>query len=431
MKLGREITIEQVQKFAMSPAIIQAIQILQLTSQELQELIEKEMLENPVLEIEDYVKSNNYAPSNSNAFAFESFVSNEETLEEYLLIQLELTDLKGKNMEIGKYIISAIDENGYLSIDIDEIAEKTNSSYDEVKKILSVIQTFEPLGVGAIDLKDCLLIQLREKGLLDNTAEYIVQNCLEDLADNRISVIAKELNISEEKVELYADVIRGLEPKPGRGYETREVVKYVIPDVILEKDEEGLKLYLNDNSAPHLSLNGYYSELLLNEKDEEVKKYLSEKINSAEWLIKSVNKRNETIYNVAREILKSQSGFFERGPKRLKPLTRKVVAQNLGLNESTVSRAVSGKYIETPKGVFELRYFFSSSLKSKEEGSISSSSIKELIKEMISLEDIKNPLSDQDITDNFKEKGISISRRTVAKYRESMNIKSSVKRRRY
>ncbi len=452
MKLSYGLTIEQTQKLTMTPELIQAIRILQFNTQELDTFVQEELLENPVLEFDNKVKeeppidlqekiSLDYRESNHNQweyskenddYSYERFVSKEETLEDYLLLQLTFSNLKGPELKIGRYMIEAINENGYLTSTVENIAKIFKTEIETVEKILDIIQTFEPLGVGARDLKECLIIQLAAKGLLDDITEYIILNHLEDLGDNKLNKVAKTLGVSVNQVQMVCDLIRSLEPKPGRSFASDDNVKYIIPDIIVEQVNDGYAVMNNEGSVPHLVVSPYYNSLSKEAKnDEELSKYLSDKFNSALWLIKSIEQRKRTIYNVATAVIEHQKDFLDKGPKYLKTLTLKQVADTIGMHESTVSRSVNGKYMQTPRGMFEIKYFFSGGVTGEDGEGMSSNSIKTIIKEIIDGEDQSKPFSDQDIVGILSEKGIEISRRTVAKYREGLNILSSSKRRRY
>ncbi len=452
MKLSYGLTIEQTQKLTMTPELIQAIRILQFNNQELDSFVQEELLENPVLEFDkrreenlvdlsekirdDYddeqsYKQWEYSPEREE-YSYEQFVSKEETLEDYLLLQLTFSKLKGDDLKIGRYLVEAIDENGYLTVTTEQVAKCFKTKVENVERILDVIQTFEPSGVGARCLAECLIIQLAAKGLLDEVAEYIILNHLEDLGDNKLSKVAKKIGMSVSQVQMVCDLIRTLEPKPGRSFASGESVKYIIPDVIVEKVNDEYVVVSNETSIPHLMVSPYYSSLSREAKnDEELSKYLTDKFNAALWLIKSIEQRRKTIYSVASAVVEHQKEFFEKGNKYLKTLTLKQVAESIGMHESTVSRSVNGKYMQTPRGVFEIKYFFSSGITVTGGEGVSSNSIKSIIKEIIDKEDTSKPYSDQDIVGILSEKGIEISRRTVAKYREGMNILSSSKRKRY
>ena len=455
MKLSYGLTIEQTQKLTMTPELIQAIRILQFSTQELDSFVQEELLENPVLEIdgkrkddktvdidiqekikEDYNDEESYKQwersSDREEYSYEQFVSKEETLEDSLLLQLTFSKLKGHDLKIGRYIVEAIDENGYLTTPVEQIAAIFKTDSGKIDAVLDVIQTFEPVGVGARNLKECLIIQLAAKGLLDEVTEYIILNHLEDLGNNKLNKIAKTVGIPVTQVQMIGDLIRTLEPKPGRSFAGGESVKYIVPDVFVEKMDDEYVVTNNESSVPHIMVSPYYNSLAREAKnDEELSKYITDKFNAALWLIKSIEQRKRTIYNVASAVVQHQKEFFDKGTKYLKTLTLKEVADGIGMHESTVSRSVNGKYMQTPRGVFEIKYFFSGGITGQDGTGVSSNSIKTIIKEKIDGENPSKPYSDQDIVGILSEKGIEISRRTVAKYREGMNILSSSKRRRY
>ncbi len=453
MKLGYELTIEQTQKLSMTPELIQAIQILQFSNQELTDYVQNELLENPVLEAEktyeaqevdirekireaDYEEESfrqwEYSPDNDEDYTYEQYVSEEETLTDYLLMQLQFSRLKDTKAAIGRYIIEAIDDNGYLTVSVQEISEALHVSVEIVEETLNFIQTFDPTGVAARNLRECMIIQLAAKGLLTDEIEYIIENLLEELADNKISYIAKKMGMKNQEIQQIADLIRSLEPKPGRMFSSGETVRYVVPDIFVEKVNGEYVVTNNDTSMPKLMVSSYYNKLSAEaDKDEELSKYLNDRFNAAVWLIKSIEQRKHTIFNVASAVVRHQQDFFDKGEKYLKTLTLKQIAEEVGVHESTVSRSINGKYMQSPRGVFELKYFFSSGVSGSDGTGVSSNSIKSIIREIISGEDPKKPYSDQDMVEILKQKNIDISRRTVAKYREGMNILSSSKRRRF
>lgn len=458
MELGYNLTLKQAQKLIMTPELRQAIELLQFTSIELDEYLDNQIEKNPLLEMEETKKDDDnleeepaeeeidweevienyddisYKPQNEKDkkdYTYENFVSYSPSLKEHLLLQIKLVLIDDKDCEIGEILVDYIDENGYFKGNLEELEEELNVEKKVLENILKKIQTLDPIGVGSRDLKECLTIQLKEKKVSEPIIYEIIENHLEDIANNRLQKISKELGIGLKEVQRNCDLIKTLEPKPGRGYsgEEREV-KYIVPDVILREIDGEFIILLNDITAPRLNINKYYRELITKSSDSNTADYLKEKLNSAMWIIKSIEQRRMTIYNVVGSILKYQEEFFKEGKKALKPLTLKEVAIDIDVHESTVSRAINGKYIQTPQGLFELKYFFSSGI-SSQKGDMSSTSIKAIINDIIEKEDSKKPLSDQKITNILKEKGISISRRTVAKYRDELNIPSSTLRRRY
>lgn len=456
MKIGYELTIEQTQKLSMTPELIQAIQILQYNNQELNEYIDKELLENPILESEYHKESDTEididslrdqliqadenveaykqweSHSTSDEYSYENFVAFNYTLTEFLIEQLHFSSLKGQDAEIGRYIIENIDDNGYLSMSLEEICSILDVDLDSCERVLDVIHTFEPSGVGARDLIECLIIQLASLGELTDEIEFIISNRLKDLADNKYALISKDMGISIAEVQGIADLIKTLEPKPGRGFDSDNSIKYIIPDIYVEETNGEYVVSANDVSTPSLHISSYYNSLTEEAKsDKELSNYLNNRFNSAMWLMKSIEQRKKTIYNVASAIVQFQNDFFAKGERFLKPLTLKQIAETVGVHESTVSRAINGKYMQCPRGVFELKYFFTGGILNEDGSGVSSNSIKSMIKEFVDAEDDKKPLSDSKISEMLHEKGIDISRRTVAKYRDDIGILPSSKRRRF
>lgn len=481
MKLGYDLTIEQVQKLVMTPELIQAIQILQFNTQELDSYVQEQLLVNPVLEHtqpdhsdneraevhresseyemskqqsvekkkeedfdwKEYVRERQYDDisyghlNDKNAEDkennYEQYVSSSDvTLPEHLMFQLQFAAPKKDCRRVGKYIIESLDENGYMTSSEEEIAKATGACMEKVRKVLDIIHTFDPAGVGARNLAECLTIQLKQMGQLTDVFEKVISEHLEDLANNRLAVIAKEMGISVKDVQSMSDMIRTLEPKPGRSFASQVENRYIVPDVIVERVDDEYIVTVNENSSPKLMVSSYYQKLLKEaDKDDNLNKYLSERVNSALWLIKSIEQRKQTIYNVVTAVVRHQKEFLDKGNKYLKTLTLKDIAEEVGIHESTVSRSINGKYLQCPRGVFEIKYFFSAGVSSSGGEGISSNSIKEFIKEIVEKEDPKSPCSDQKMVDILQEKGFNISRRTVAKYRDELNILSSSKRRRY
>lgn len=461
MRLGYDLTLEQAQKLIMTPELRQAIQMLQFTSQELSEYLEKQMETNPLLEaanstndfesIDEYSKEKeefdwkdflgkyddiSYRPQcdkdkEKEEMNYENFIGYSPSLKEHLFFQLTLATSRKRVKKIGEFIIECLDENGYLASSIDLIAEEMKTSTEEIEKVLKLIQTFDPVGVGARDLRECLTIQLKEKKIRNTNVYKVVDEYLEDVAQNRLQKISKELNIDLIEVQSICDLIKTLEPKPGRGFsgENRDI-RYITPDISLQCIDGEYVIILNDVTAPRLNINSFYKDLISKSEDPNITGFLTDKLNSAMWVIRSIEQRRMTIYKVVESILKFQENFFKKGEKALRPLTLKEVAEDIGVHESTVSRATNGKYIQTPMGLFELKYFFSSGIATNG-GDVSATSIKSIIKDLIEKEDPKKPLSDQQIANELEERDIKISRRTVAKYRDELEIPSSSMRRRY
>lgn len=429
------------------PQFWQLINLVQVPITQLKEKLEEETEENPLLELEeeeqlDIPEESEFELEDENAWweqrspqtsldeekraYLESLITKPESLQEHLIRQLHLQRLNKKDLEIAEEIIGNIDDDGYFRGEITEIADKCGTSKKTVERILKLIQTFDPSGVGARDLKECLTIQLKAKGLYDKSFEAIIARYLNELATREYEKIEKELNISEEKLQKFLKILKALDPKPGRNY-TGSFPSYALPELFLEIDEEGnFHLYLNEKEMPKIRINKSYLKLLKDPNTpKDAKKFLREKLKSARELISALEQRNRTILKIANFLINYQRDFFINGKSALKPLTLKKVSQETGLDESTISRAVSGKYIETPQGIIELRELFSGQVKG-----ISSQSIKEKIKEIIADENPQKPLSDGKIVEILKQEGIEVARRTVAKYREEMKILPAKLRRR-
>lgn len=464
LKLGYDLTIEQSQKLVMTPELIQAIKILQFNIQELDSYVQEEILVNPVLEREEseteaggeasrddrdeehldwkeQMRERAYEGPDFKQWSekkdtgtdyYERYVPNDTTLPEHLMFQLQFMSQSSDIRDIGEYIIESLDDNGYMTLTVDEIAGTLSVPTECVEKALDMIQRMDPAGVGASDIRQCLLIQLRNMDMLTPQLKELIEDHLDELASNRLAAIGKTIGVSSTKVQEMVDIIRTLEPKPGRQFATGSDTKYIIPDIIVEKSDEGFSLTVNESSAPRLRVSSYYRSLLHKaDNDKQLSEYLSDRVNSAMWLIRSIDQRKQTIYNVAEAIVDHQKEFFEKGSKHMKTLTLKDIAGELGIHESTVSRSINGKYLQCCHGIFELRYFFSAGVSDAKGQGVSSSSVKEFIKDIIDKEDPKKPYSDQAIVELLSKEGINISRRTVAKYRDDLHIMSSSRRRRY
>lgn len=463
IKLGFDLTIEQSQKLVMTPELIQAIQILQFNTQELDAFVQEQLLVNPVLEQDqngpansetqtsekdqekldwkEFIRNGSYDDISYRGYrdkdeerpdSFERYVTNEVTLPEHLMFQYQFATVDKGCRRVGKYIIESLDENGYMTSTVEEISRATGVREEKVGEALDIIHGFDPAGVGARDLGECLRLQLAARKELTPQMDDIITHHLEDIANNRLSAVAKDTGMTVLQVQEAADVIRTLEPKPGRQFASQMETKYVIPDVIVEKIDNDYVVIINESSTPHLTISSYYKGLLGKaEKDQQLSDYLSERVSSANWLIKSIEQRKQTIYNVVSAVVKYQRDFFDLGSKHLKTLTLKDIAEELGIHESTVSRSISGKYLQCPRGVFEIKYFFSAGVSDEVGEGVSSNSIKEFIKEIVEGEDRHKPYSDQAMVSILKDKGFNISRRTVAKYRDELGILSSSKRKRY
>ena len=464
MKNVFELKIEQGQKLQMTPRLLQAIRILQFNSRELSDHIHEELLTNPVLEMKENFHESagnvsvekdsgidwmEYASRKKNddisyrrwetvransESNYEHYTSGHTSLAEYLMFQLQFLPLSEAERKTGRFIIETLDSDGYTTETIEEMAEALSVSEDEAEKVLKAIQRLDPPGVGARDLRECLTLQLDEKGLLDHDFELVMKDHFREIAGNRLKLIAKETGIGTERLQEMRDLLKTLDPKPGRQFETGEAVQYVIPEIFVRKGKDGIwHCVVNDENTPELMMSSYYTELIKEyDSDRELREYLSQKINSARWLIKNIEQRKQTIFNVAEAMVSRQQDFFSEGEGSLRPMTLEQIAEDAGVHRSTVSRTVRGKYLECEQGTFPLKYFFSAALESEDSGGQASAvGVKAKIKSLIENENEKKPLSDQKIADMLSAEGISISRRTVAKYRDQLGIPASSVRKRF
>ena len=474
MALETRLDLKLAQKLVLTPQLQQAIKLLQLPQLELTQAINQELAENPFLEevqeeevqakenekmeepeentqddlplplerlmsfrVDEYFEERSsdgrdlgyFNPGIESQPSFEQFLSTSSTLYDHLQWQLRLLSVDERIKEIAEVVIGNLDDNGYLRLTDEELSRISNSSVDDVRRAVRVVQELDPPGVGARDLRECLLIQIRALGLGNTLVEKIVMNNLHDLEKRNYNAIARKYNSPIEDVMMAVEIISGLDPKPARNFSSQEI-NYIVPDVFVIKTDDGYQITLNNEGIPRLRINSYYRRLL-NKKDlsKEEKKFLRERYRSADWLLKSLDQRNKTIYKVTESILKFQREFFDKGPQYVKPLNLRDVAEDINMHESTISRVTLNKYLACSHGIFSFRFFFSSALKG-ENGSVSSTVVKEMIKKIIDEEDPRKPYSDQKIADMLKEKNIKIARRTVAKYREEMRIPSHTHRRR-
>jgi len=440
------------QKLILTPQLRQAIEILQMSALELKQKIEEELQDNPFLEEESYdeedeenfKKENRQREDETDDYFYnssdrgyirrrepsenfiEGTVSKPTSLKEYLLWQLRLSTADEKLLRAGEMIIGNLNSDGYLTASCDELATVLGMSKEDVNKALLLVQTFEPFGVGARDLKESLLIQLSFLEPRCKVAEQIIRDYYELFVKRKISAIQKSLNVSRELVDEALNVISRLNPRPGLAYDNDDIV-YVIPDVIVKKVDGKFLVFLNDYFIPKLNINTSYDFAFKDQSiDEKDRKYMEDKCLSALWLMRNIEHRRMTILKVVNQILEFQSLFFESGPKYLKPLTLKDIASKIKMHESTVSRVTYRKYMQTPWGIFEMKYFFSSKVKGESGESFSSRSVKEIIKDLVEHE--KEAFSDAQIVKKLKDMGIKISRRTVTKYRKNLTILPSYMR---
>lgn len=458
MKLDFNLNLTQEQKLIMTQQMQLSIKLLQMSTYDLREYIENEFVENPILEgdfdfvqedkaYEDkidykemikYLEFDNYSSQSYGEYNKDedvspfNFISQKESLTEYLNNQLIESDEDEYKKAIVSYMIENIDSRGYLDMPLEDICKELNISLELGQEALEILQDLEPDGIGARNLKECLKIQLIKLGILDDNLEIIIDEYLDLIADNKFNVIAKNLKITPKEAQDLGDIIKKLEPKPSRGFYTGEEVKFIIPDAAIRKIDGQYFVIMNDGVIPRLSISSIYKDILNNKDDKTTENYVKEKLNNAMFLIKSIEQRKGTLLRILEKVVDKQMEYFDKGQKYLRPMTLKDMAEELGIHESTVSRAIKDKYILTSFGTVKIKDLFTTGL-SQVQGNgedIAVVNIKKQIKEMIDNEDKKKPLSDQIICDELNKKNLNISRRTVAKYREEMEIKSSSKRKR-
>lgn len=347
------------------------------------------------------------------------------SLQEHLINQLNLAGVSEDDREIGELIIGSINDDGYLTTDIDDLAATAGLDTGHVNDMLALIQDFQPTGVGARSLKECLHIQLSRLGQESSLAWQIIENHIDDLGGKKYQNISRAMNISLDQVRDAGLFIAALEPKPGRVH-TTEIATYVYPEVNVQKVDGEYVVVLNDDQLPHIRISNHYRTLMKNKgTTAEVKTYIRERVRAGAFLIKSIHQRQKTIHKIATEIIAVQKDFLDQGITHLKPLTMAEIASAVGVHETTVSRAVNGKYMTTPKGMFEMKYFFSTGLKTTDGRSVSNQTIKDMLARLVAEEDPTKPLSDQEILEKLKEQSINIARRTIAKYRLVLRIPPS------
>jgi len=357
--------------------------------------------------------------------------SRQESLSDHLEWQLQLARVPIEEEVAAHFIIGNIDDRGYLSASIAEIAIQSGVREEVVEAALAVVQSFEPTGVASRDLRECLSLQLDAREIADPLVRRILAEALDPFIGRDFRKVARQLDVEIAHVVAASDVIAQLEPRPARGFGSDETI-YIVPDIYVHRLGDDFHIVLNDDGMPRLRITGLYKDMLGKNSTAaaDTREYVSEKVRSAMWLIKSIHQRQRTIYKVMESVIKHQRLFFERGVNHLKPLNLRDVADDIGMHESTVSRVTSNKYAHTPQGIFELKYFFNSSIRGSDGEAVASESVKHRIRRLIKSEDAMRPLSDQRIAEMLRVAKINIARRTVTKYRESMNILSSTKRRR-
>lgn len=448
------------QQLIMTPQLQQAIKLLQLSRIELQDYITEELQSNPLLEgdtstsrdlesqrlqkerdellkwkwdayLETYGQDNVPYYEDDERPSFESTATKPEGLYDHLLWQIRMNDFSEKEREVGVFIIGNLDHNGYLNMGTDAICEATGIEADIVQSAITKVQHFDPPGIAAKDLKDCLFIQARILDLENTLVWKIIESHLEDLQTKNYDKIARDLDVTVEEVSQAAEIIVNMEPRPARDY-SDEPPQYVVPDIYVVNMEGELVVVLNEEDIPVLKLNKQYQNMMGSECMGKVaKNYLSECLKSAQWLLKSIQQRQNTLCKVTESIVKFQREFLGHGITHLKPLVLRDVADDVGMHESTISRVTSNKYVHTPQGTFELKYFFNSGISRSDGSFVASQSVKNEIENIIKAEDPKRPLSDQAIAQMLKVKGVRIARRTVAKYRELLGIVPSNRRKKH
>jgi len=473
MALEQKLHLKLSQKLIMTPSLQQAIKLLQLSKLELQEVLNQELLENPLLEetaeevkteeqetkteneeekkvetqekekdsfdeidydayFQDYIEYG-YNPrmnEEHDEFPIENTLTRPPNLTDHLTWQLMMSDASPRTKEIGQFIIGNIDEDGYLRASNEEIMASGKYEADEVAVALKAIQSLDPIGVGARDLRECLLLQLEFLEVDEPLVDTIIRDHWEMFMQRHFVQLAKVIGIDLKTLEGIVEVIKHLDPKPGRKYSNERAI-YVEPDVYIQKVGDEYVIVLNEDGMPKLRINGSYRAMLNSmdsKQDGETVNYIKDKIRSAVWLIKSLDQRQRTIYKVAESIVKHQREFLEKGIDYLRPLVLRDVADDIQMHESTVSRVVSNKYMHTPRGLFLMKYFFHSGIDSDTGEDISSLTVKKKIQSFIEAEDPRKPLSDSKIMKILNDEGINIARRTVAKYRDELNIPSSTDR---
>ncbi len=468
--MRHRLEMSQRQQLIMTPRLQQALKILQMPMLELQQMLKQEVLLNPLLEEvdeileneeikevreeqlspdeeekedrdpdwaeflgDDVAESPTYPRSREETEYFEKVPTTRISFHEHLLGQLRLATTLDEDLEIGEYLIGSLDDRGFLVGSLDEIAEATGKSVIDLERVLALIQMFEPAGVGARDHRECLMIQLSAREEDDTLAYQIVRDHYDEMLRNRHQEIAKKLGVTDADVQTAKDHLGMLSLSPGSEIAGEEA-KYVYPDLIVERIGGKYEVYLNDRNVPRLRISPAYESVLRGREKgggDRTREYIEGKLNSARWLIQTIEQRRKTMVKVMKCIVEVQKDFFDKGISHLKPLTLSQIAERIGMHESTVSRVTRGKYVQTTRGVFELKYFFSSAIGREDGEDLSAKTVKDIITQLVQEETKSNPLSDQKIADILGDRGVKIARRTVAKYREQLGLPTARYRRRY
>ena len=412
----------QSQKILFSPRMQESMHILQMSIVELKGLIENELESNPTIEEEQYSGPKLSRPNEDEYSNMESILTKPPTLREHLIRQLMIEAKTPIYIEIGQEVIGNIDDDGYLKATAEEMAESLGMALAEVEEVIAMVQGFEPYGICARDLRECLLLQLKAKGKKDSLCWKIIEGYLPECGKKQFLNIAKTLGVSVEEVKDCIHKISGLEPKPGRKYQDNRNDQRIIPDIFIKKIDDEYTISTNQFDLRPLRVNSSYKDMLKDANcDQKTRDYINEKLKSANFLIKCIRERQETMQRIMEFLMREQIECIEKGRSYLRPLTFKDMAKVIGRHESTVSRAIANKYVDTPSGIYELREFFSRELANND----SATSVKLELKDMIDKENKTKPVSDQKLQKILEDKGIKISRRAIAKYREEMKIPPS------
>ncbi|MGI6227067.1 MAG: RNA polymerase factor sigma-54 [Peptococcales bacterium] len=462
MKLGFQLNMSQTQKLIMTPELRQAINILQLSTLDLNNYIQEQLLENPLLEMHDDTSTNNelsdqgekldegekfdiewqeyfqdksdlgYPQENKEYVPFEQYISRTPSLEDFLMEQLLFLKLSEEDLALAQFVIGNLDGWGYFTFPINETAAYLEIQPERLEKVVKIIQTMEPDGIGAKNLPECLMIQLRKKNKLTPLLEKLVTKYLKDIGQGKLAKVATALNIPIEELQANVDILKTLNPKPTSGFNSSQETKFIVPDLLIEKIDQEYIVLVNDNYTPRLVISEIYKSIINNSQADQVTKtFIERKLNNALWLIKSIEQRRITLYRIANALVEIQKDFLDKGEKYLLPLNLKDVAEKVEVHESTVSRAIANKYVQTPQGLYPLKFFFSSGINNQAGKKVSSQVIKKVIEDIILGENPKKPFSDQMLCDLLQKQGFKIARRTVSKYREELGILSAAQRRRY
>lgn len=445
MQLGMDVSIQQTQKLALTPQMEQSLSVLQMGTEELNQCIEEEVLSNPMLDYAKEPEKKEVRRSQGEGIGYYSRRKTEDTdyqsylnaiadeksedteLAEYLRMQLYTKKISPRRQKIGEYLIECLEESGYLKMDMDELAKGIGLSKEELEREIRFMQTLEPCGVFARDLRECLLLQVQGEEQMQRQARLLIEKYLDEIAQNKIPQISKQTGLTTAEITKTIRYIKEeLEPVPGRGYGCANRNEYIYPDITVKEDEKGYRIILNKEKVHTLELNREYLPMLGQVHSSEENKYLKEQYQKAKILLRNIGKREETLAAVAEAIVDWQREFFEKGKASLKPMNLLDIAQELDVHESTVSRAVRDKYLECRWGIFELKYFFSNKTSDG-----NNCNVLTCIQEIIRSENKQKPLSDAKIAEQLEKKGIRISRRTVTKYREQMQIPNTQMRKEY